>query len=100
VGDAAMSVDWPLFGEILIFISAIFSLVTLENISYNAMDLSCQKIGYIKNGCAVSDISTCADAQGNLYYVEQDCNNNIFDYKCSAKQISIGDVRMAGGKEE
>ena len=36
----------------------------------------------------------CKDYQGNFYYVNFDCEGFWFNKECTAKEISVGDVRV------
>lgn len=76
---------------VIILIVGLISLTIEDRLKNDA----CKKIRYEKRG-SITNIDFCKDKQGNLHFVEIECDYIFYVYatSCQAKEISVGDVRI------
>ena len=81
---------WIIF--IIVFVIIEGSLITIWIHNRDKSDLACQELGFVdyKNQ---NSMEYCEDIEGNLHYVKMDCKHWYWN-DCTAKLISIGDVRV------
>ena len=73
-----------------IFIAIVLTILfVFLTISDYYKDKACNELGF-ENDRKISFIDYCEDKEGNLHYVKFDCTL----FECTAKQISVGDVRV------
>ena len=55
-------------------------------------DIACQEIGF-ESAKYIDGMEYCEDKDGNLYYAQIECKPWYW-ISCTAKEISVGDVRV------
>lgn len=77
-------------GLAICFFAFIVISIVLSNKAY---DEQCIQAGYEKYKF-IERMEYCEDSDGNLYYIDMDCND-IFTWRdCSLREISVGNVRV------
>jgi hypothetical protein len=86
------------YWEVIIFVGIVilvFGLIVGMRISYDSSaEKACKEIGmekYVYRG----ENYYCQDYAGNLHYIDMNCEGTLG--KCTAKEISVGGVRVANG---
>ena len=82
---------------ILLLVSVFGYIEIYNNLSQKEGNEACEKLGF-KGYDFIDGFEFCKDFEGNLYYINLECEHNLlWITSCTAKEISVGDVRVLNG---
>ncbi len=76
---------------ILLVSTIVLGIVEFAHI-VNEENSACQELGF-ESYQFVGNMRYCEDIEGNLHYIKLECKDWYW-YDCTAKLISVGDVRV------
>ncbi len=81
-----------LIKAIIILVVIELPLITIVIHNWNKSDIACQELGF-ENARYINDMEYCEDKESNLHYAKIECKPWYWE-ECTAKTISVGDVRV------
>lgn len=82
--------------KIVLFLGIAWVLLALYTTA-GIEDSACKAIGFEEYGGKLAEVGMCEDSEGDMHYVKMDCDFHFISADCTAKEISVGDVRVARG---